>query len=101
MLNDSSNSFNAVYTAYYRKSFLFVRSYVHDELVAEDIVYHNLHWDGYGVDHKHTGAQIPFAGIDTDFIPLAWNGRKTPIFFMSMGKRHGEQPLLYHNPKSS
>lgn len=39
---DSANSFNAVYTAYYRKSFLFVKSYVHDELVAEDIVSESL-----------------------------------------------------------
>lgn len=42
MLPDSLNSFNAVYTSYYRKSFLFVKSYVHDELVAEDIVSESL-----------------------------------------------------------
>ena len=42
MLPDSANSFNAVYTSYYRKSFLFVKSYVHDELVAEDIVSESL-----------------------------------------------------------
>ncbi len=42
MFHDSANSFNAVYTAYYRKSFLFVKSYVHDELVAEDIVSESL-----------------------------------------------------------
>ena len=42
MLLDSANSFNAVYTAYYRKSFLFVKSYVHDELLAEDIVSDSL-----------------------------------------------------------
>lgn len=39
---DFQNSFNAVYTAYYKKSFLFVKSYVHDELVAEDIVSESL-----------------------------------------------------------
>ena len=39
---DSANSFNSVYTSYYRKSFLFVKSYVHDELVAEDIVSESL-----------------------------------------------------------
>lgn len=37
-----ANSFNAVYTTYYKKSFLFVKSYVHDELVAEDIVSESL-----------------------------------------------------------
>ncbi len=42
MVSDSANSFNAVYTTYYRKSFLFVKSYVHDELVAEDIVSESL-----------------------------------------------------------
>ena len=31
------NSFNALYTLYYRKSFLFAKSYIHDEQVAEDI----------------------------------------------------------------
>lgn len=33
-----ANSFNEIYTAYYRKSFLFVKSYVHDSMAAEDIV---------------------------------------------------------------
>ena len=42
MVPDSANIFNAVYTTYYRKSFLFVKSYVHDELVAEDIVSESL-----------------------------------------------------------
>lgn len=42
MYDDSVNSFKTVYMAYYRKSFLFVKSYVHDELVAEDIVSESL-----------------------------------------------------------
>ena len=42
MIHDFANSFNAVYSAYYRKSFLFVKSYVHDELIAEDIVSESL-----------------------------------------------------------
>lgn len=42
MYHDAANSFNAVYMAYYRKSFLFVKSYVHDALVAEDIVSESL-----------------------------------------------------------
>ena len=42
MAPESANSFNAVYTSYYRKSFLFVKSYVHDELIAEDIVSESL-----------------------------------------------------------
>lgn len=31
-------NFNHVYNAYYRKAFLFTQSYVHNDLVAEDIV---------------------------------------------------------------
>ena len=32
------NSFNEIYSAFYRKSYLFVKSYVHDDMAAEDIV---------------------------------------------------------------
>ena len=32
------HSFNTLYTRYYRKAFLFTKSFVHDESVAEDIV---------------------------------------------------------------
>ena len=38
MYPDSANSFNEIYTAYYRKSFLYVKSYIHDDMAAEDIV---------------------------------------------------------------
>lgn len=31
-------NFNSIYTLYYRKAFLFTQSYVHNDLVAEDIV---------------------------------------------------------------
>ncbi|WP_297644434.1 RNA polymerase sigma-70 factor [Bacteroides sp.] len=31
------HTFNTIYTSYYRKSFLFAKSYVHDDLAAEDI----------------------------------------------------------------
>ena len=34
----SLNSFNNIYTTYYRKAFLYVKSYVHDDMEAEDIV---------------------------------------------------------------
>ena len=34
--------FNDIYKRYYRKSFLFVKSFVHDDLVAEDIVTDSL-----------------------------------------------------------
>ncbi len=35
-------SFNEIYTAYYRRSFRFAKSYVHDDLVAEDIASESL-----------------------------------------------------------
>lgn len=34
----SEINFNSIYTTYYRKAFLFTLSYVHNDLVAEDIV---------------------------------------------------------------
>lgn len=34
----SDINFNSIYTTYYRKAFLFTFSYVHNDLVAEDIV---------------------------------------------------------------
>jgi RNA polymerase sigma-70 factor, ECF subfamily len=36
------DTFHTIYTAWYRKSFLYVKSYVHDDLVAEDIVAESL-----------------------------------------------------------
>jgi len=38
MYLNQANSFNEIYTAFYRKSFLYVKSYVHDDMAAEDIV---------------------------------------------------------------
>ncbi|TKG95018.1 RNA polymerase sigma-70 factor [Puteibacter caeruleilacunae] len=35
-------NFNQIYTEYYKKSFLFVKSYVHDDIIAEDIVSESL-----------------------------------------------------------
>ena len=36
------HDFNDIYKRYYRKSFLFVKSFVHDDMVAEDIVTDSL-----------------------------------------------------------
>lgn len=38
MKSEAEHNFNTLYTQYYRKSFLFVKSYVHDEMASEDIV---------------------------------------------------------------
>ncbi len=37
MVDQEVNNFSSLYTNYYRRAFLFVKSYVHDELAAEDI----------------------------------------------------------------
>lgn len=42
MSNAIVNSFNEIYTSYYKKSFFFAKSYVHDDLVAEDIASESL-----------------------------------------------------------
>ena len=46
-------------------------------------VHHNLHWDGYGVNHKHVGTQIQMEGIDSGFhiFGLEWN-EKEYIFYV-------------------
>jgi len=38
MYLNPANSFNEIYTAYYRKSYLYVKSYIHDDMASEDIV---------------------------------------------------------------
>jgi len=38
MHHPSVNSFNEIYSEFYRKSFLYVKSYVHEDMAAEDIV---------------------------------------------------------------
>lgn len=42
MSETAGNSFNDIYTSYYKKSFFFAKSYVHDDLVAEDIASDSL-----------------------------------------------------------
>ena len=37
-----ATNFNEIYSSFYRKSYLYVKSYVHDEMVAEDIVSESL-----------------------------------------------------------
>lgn len=42
MSNVIVNSFNEIYTSYHKKSFFFAKSYVHDDLAAEDIASESL-----------------------------------------------------------
>jgi RNA polymerase sigma-70 factor, ECF subfamily len=42
MYLNPESSFNEVYTKFYRKSYLYVKSYVHDGMAAEDIVSESL-----------------------------------------------------------
>lgn len=47
-------------------------------------VYHNLHWDGYGYDHKTYGINIPYPEIDEGFhtIGLEWTENEY-IFYVN------------------
>ena len=42
------------------------------------IVYHNIHWDGYGANHKQVGTQIHWNGVDSGFhvFGLEWDADK-------------------------
>lgn len=42
MSNIPGNSFNDIYTSYYKKSFFFAKSYVHEDMAAEDIASESL-----------------------------------------------------------
>lgn len=42
MSNTIVNSFNEIYNSYYKRSFFFAKSYVHDDLAAEDIASDSL-----------------------------------------------------------
>ncbi len=42
MSNVIVNSFNEIYISYYKKSFFFAKSYIHDDLAAEDIASESL-----------------------------------------------------------
>lgn len=42
MSNVIGNSFNEIYISYYKKAFFFAKSYVHDDLAAEDIASESL-----------------------------------------------------------
>lgn len=39
---ERTTNFNEIYSSFYKKSYLFVKSYVHDEMAAEDIVSESL-----------------------------------------------------------
>lgn len=41
-IDEQRGAFDQIYTAYYRRSFLFVRSYIHDDMASEDIVAESL-----------------------------------------------------------
>lgn len=49
-------------------------------------VHHNLHWDGYGENHKHTGQPIPFTGIGEGFHTFGVEWTKNEYIFYVDGK---------------
>ena len=40
----------------------------------EDLIHHNIHWDGYGQQHKHAGQTIRIPGLGNDWntVGLLW-----------------------------
>ena len=54
------HSFHNIYTSFYRKSFLYVKSYVHDDLVAEDIVSDSLIKIWEKVQHDNSVKVAPY-----------------------------------------
>jgi len=51
-----------------------------------DLVYHNLHWDGYGENHKTTGEQVPYPEIKSGFHTFGLEWTKDEYFFYVDGK---------------
>lgn len=49
-----------------------------------EIIHHNLHWNGYGVDHKQTGKKINYPDIQSGYhtFGLEWNENEY-IFFVN------------------
>ena len=69
------NSFNALYTLYYRKSFLFAKSYVHDEQVAEDIAAEALIklWEKLKTDIINSPQAMLLTILKNHWITYVWN----------------------------
>ncbi len=48
---------------------------------APGIAHHNLHWDGYGAEHKSAGKQIPVPGIDDGYHVFGLEWTETEYIF--------------------
>lgn len=51
-----------------------------------EIVYHNLHWDGYGANHKSTGKQVANAAIKTGYHQFGMEWTKDEYIFYVDGQ---------------
>ena len=60
MYLNPGSSFNEIYTKFYRKSYLYVKSYVHDDMAAEDIVSESLIRLWEGMSEKTIDPILPF-----------------------------------------
>jgi RNA polymerase sigma-70 factor, ECF subfamily len=54
------HTFHSIYSSFYRKSFLYVKSYVHDDLIAEDIVSDSLIKIWEKVQHDNSVKVAPY-----------------------------------------
>ena len=63
-------------------------------------VYHNLHWSGYGKQHKHSGTSIQIEGIDKGFhtFGLEWDADKY-IFYVDGKETWRTTEAVSHTPE--
>ena len=53
---------------------------------APGVVFHNLHWDGYGEHHKSSGVNVPIAGIGSGFHTFGLEWTENEYVFYVNGK---------------
>ena len=51
-----------------------------------NIVYHNLHWGGYGEDHRSTGVEVEIEGVDEGFHTFGLEWTEDEYIFFVDGK---------------
>lgn len=87
-----SRSFNDYYTAYYRKAFLFAKSYVHDKYIAEDIASESIiaFWENmrkYEINHPLTFLFSIVKNKSIDYLRLEFKRQETLASLSEVGMR--------------
>ena len=63
-------------------------------------VHHNLHWDGYGKDHKHAGKTVDVAGLDKGWhtLGLLWTDKEY-VFYVDAKETWRSDQGVSHRPE--